>query len=354
MTFAFVSVQFVTFPEGYPEKPPETLMFRTDWDEAWLEALQPLIADIPYFDQMIGADIDVPVSQLQLMDEAAFHDTSFYEAWVKPQDLRDTLNTNIIKRGNMTALLSAPTPKGRELFDDEDYRIMRELTPHIRRALLISDLLDEKNAQVQILRNTLDKLALAVILIEADGRLVYTNGTGEDVLSRGDTLTVVSKKLHVQSALHRDGFKAAVDRACSGNDMDIQNWGNGIPLPTPSGEVAVAYVLPMGKSERRQSLGPGMAAVFVTSGANAQPPSVEVISAVTGLTTAEANVALQIANGSTPQEVSETLDVSINTVRKHLANAFEKTGHRNQAGLSAAIGRLSLPARDLLLQAEFT
>ena len=86
-----------------------------------------------------------------------------------------------------------------------------------------------------------------------------------------------------------------------------------------------------------------MAAMFVTTDANARPPSIEVVSAMLGLTTAEANVALTIADGDSPQETAARLEVSVHTVRKQLANAFDKTGIRSQAGLSAAINRMAPP-----------
>ena len=171
LDFAFVSVQFVHFPDDYPASAPETQMFRTEWDQEWLEALQPLIADIPKFDQMLAADIDQPMSQLRLTDEAEFQQSAFYEKWVEPQGLRDTLNTSVIKRGNMTAFLSAPTFQSRTMLSDADHRTVQLLTPHIRRALLISDLLDEQKAQLQILRATLDRLVTAVLLVEEAGQI---------------------------------------------------------------------------------------------------------------------------------------------------------------------------------------
>ncbi len=343
MQFAFVSVQFIAFPESYPDTPPETQMFRTEWDETWFDALQPLIPGIPHIDKMFNADIDLPMNQLQLMDEAAFQACDFYDAWVRPQGLRDTLNTNLLKRDNMTAVLSAPSFQGREMISDDERAVIRELAPHLRRALLIGDMLDEHRAQVQLLRSTLDHLAIGVLMVEESGRIVYMNAAGEDVLSNGKALGAIQNKLHVPSQAHRAGFMTAVSRACSGNDLDLQNWGNGIALPQPEGPPVVAYILPLGRSERRQSLGPGMASVFLTTDGLAQPPSIEVIAAVTGLTTAEAKVALQIASGASPQEISDQTGTSIHTVRKHLSNAFEKTGHRNQASLSGAIGRLKGP-----------
>lgn len=71
----------------------------------------------------------------------------------------------------------------------------------------------------------------------------------------------------------------------------------------------------------------------------------EVLSALSGLTTAEARVALAIADGATPAEIARSLGISIHTLRKHLANSFDKTGTGSQARLGAFVKRLRSPTR---------
>ena len=88
------------------------------------------------------------------------------------------------------------------------------------------------------------------------------------------------------------GFNEAVERACAENDTDIGLYGNGIPLPSRDGAPAVCYVLPLGKSESRRALGPGLAALFISTEKAALPPTLEALSALTGLTSQESRIAL--------------------------------------------------------------
>jgi DNA-binding CsgD family transcriptional regulator len=52
-----------------------------------------------------------------------------------------------------------------------------------------------------------------------------------------------------------------------------------------------------------------------------------------GFTIAEARVTIGISQGKTPEEISEDMGVSINTVRSQIRQAFEKTGSCRQIGL---------------------
>lgn len=340
---AFCSLQFVHFPETYPDDPPFTELFHTDWDTQWFAALQPHIATIPNFERMLGSEIDTPMTQMQVIDEPTFKESAFYVEWVAPQRLRDTLNANVIRRDNMTAILSSPSYETRELFSDADRALVGKLTPHVRRALLISDLLNEKKSQVEIYQRMLDGISCAVYLVEKSGKLMYCNAAGDALLSDARNITAIQGHLQIPSQNHRAPFMTAVDRACTGQDTDLESWGNGIPLPAKDASPAVAYVLPLGKSDLRRALGPGLAAVFVTTHSQARPPALEIVCAVTGLTTAEARVALAISNGQTPQETADGLGVSVHTVRKQLSVTFDKTGLRNQAELSAFLARMTPP-----------
>lgn len=352
---AFVSVHAITFPQGYPEQHADIRMLHTDWDPDWLAALPPVLHKIPHFEVMRGAPIDVPVSQMQLIDEASFRRTEFHELWVAPQGLRDTVNTGVIKRERMTAMLTAPSPASRDLYDEQDRALIARLTPHLRRALLIGDLLEAQRSAIAVHRAMLDRIAVAVLLVESGARLVHANAAGEALLEEGSCLTAIGGRLSVVSPTARAGFMAAVDRACAPEaDATLGTWGNGIALASrdfgdslADASCAVAYVLPLARSDRRHALGPGQAAVFVATAGPSRPPALEVLSALSGLTTTEARVALELADataaGRGTEAVASALGITIATLRKHLANIYDKTGLRSQGALCAFLARLALP-----------
>jgi DNA-binding CsgD family transcriptional regulator len=74
----------------------------------------------------------------------------------------------------------------------------------------------------------------------------------------------------------------------------------------------------------------------------AQSPSMELLRAVYGLTTAECAVCLAIADGQTLTDYAAASDVSVLTARNQLRTAGEKMGARRQAEVVRKVLRVGL------------
>lgn len=344
--FAYLSLHFMTFPASYPRTRQKHMIVTTDWDPHWLEEVQRLTPEIPDFDKILAADIDAPTSQLRHTPETDFHRTRFYREWVAPQRLSDSCHTNVLRRNNMTAQLVGTIHDTRAPLTDEDLRLMGLLSPHIRRALVISDLLDLTQAQVQVYRSLLDHLSVAVFLLEDDARVAYCNAAADALMATTNCLTLRQRRLQASSVPHGRKLDEAIARAAANDPIGLGLWGNGMVLPDRDGAAVVAYLLPLGASDRRRALGDGLAALVVTTADDARPPAVEVLTALSGLTVSEARIALSIAEGDTVEDIAARQGIAVATVRKHLANAFDKTDARSQASLGAFINRLRVPIKE--------
>lgn len=333
-------------PSASPQGgPPMLRHLHSPWDVDHLEMLPRLVPIIPMADRWMQSDIDLPVSQMQLIDEQAFRQSEFYRNWVAPKGLRDSCCSVLVRRPELMATLNAISGEDVDLIGEDQRRLVRLLSPHIRRALLISDLLDDARDAIELYRAMLDGLSVAVVLVEEDARVLYANRAAEMLFRAEGPMAEVSGRLWTASAPHRAGLHDAIRRACVLPDAALGSWGNGIAMSGPGGQIAAAYVLPLGQSERRRALGPGRAAVFITNRAGARPPSVEILCALSGLTAGEARVALLIADGKGPDEAAAELGISVNTLRKHLANTYEKTGYNSQTALAAFVNKLRAPLR---------
>ncbi len=343
LNMAYVHINFMDqslYMEGSNTQPG---IFQSPWDQSWIDQLPNFLPTIPGIEHWAALDIDDSVTQMQFMPETEFHKSIIYQQWVQPQDLRDYCYTTLAKRSTMTGSIGAASYSSRDLISESERATFQLLAPHIRRSLLISGMLDEGKLQLQLYRKLLDRIGAGVMIVGQDARLVYANEIAENLLSQGQTLTVRQNKVTTSSSSHAKGLKDALERACTETDTAIGNFGNGIPLTGADGSVAVCYVLPLGKSERRRELGSGLAAIFVTTKSSGIPPALEVLSALSGMTSREARIALMIADGQSPNETAQALGVSVNTVRTHLAHIFEKAGVNNQMALAKFIGALSLP-----------
>jgi DNA-binding CsgD family transcriptional regulator len=343
MEAAYFQVTYVDVARSHTAPNTAAVMFQTEWPSKWNELGPRYMHLIPGIERWMALGIDESMTQLQCIDEAEFHKMPFYVEYAEPQGLRDFCHTTVAKRPDVFATSGAARRAGKQVFDSEDRKQFCLLSPHIRRSLLISGMLDEGRFQLALYRQLLDKLANPIFILEQSARLVYANAQADDLLSKGRFFRLMRGSLTPDARHLAGGFEEALARACSGRDEDMGLRGNGIPLPGKDGSPAVCYVLPLGNSERRRALGPGMAAVFVSTSPNGIPPAVEVLSALSGLTSREARIALMIADGRAPIDAATELGISINTVRTHIAKIFEKTGVKSQQGLVKFISTLSLP-----------
>jgi DNA-binding CsgD family transcriptional regulator len=66
-------------------------------------------------------------------------------------------------------------------------------------------------------------------------------------------------------------------------------------------------------------------------------PSIEWLRAARGLTFREAQIALEIAQGRTDQEIAVSIGVAFSTVRTHIRRVYEKLGVHNRTSLAHLI-----------------
>jgi DNA-binding CsgD family transcriptional regulator len=321
----------------------QTLAFKTLFEQGWMNDFARHFNTIPGGNDWLEAEIDTPVSQMQLVSEEEFKQSEFYKSWIGSRGLRDSCTTPLVRRDHLICALTASGSANRELFNDGDRQTFRLLSPHIRRSLMIGDMLDDGNYKLSLYRDILDRITTSVMIVSPGAKLAYANSAAEKLLSEGGNVKVKNGELQSTYPAFAAGFRAALDRACSDNDADIGNFGNGIPLPGRNGNTAVCYVLPMGLSDHRRSLGPGHAAVFISAAGASLPPSLETLSALSGLTSREARIALTVADGTTLADAAGKLGISIHTMRTHISHIFQKTGTNSQQALMKFVSGLSMP-----------
>ena len=340
---AYISVAHADLTPISFGQPPSLIYRNSPWDAAWLEKLGPLLPTIPGAEVLFQSEIDSPWTQLAQLEESEFQKSEFYQKWVKPQNLRDTLNVRYLKRQNVTGVISAPRSMGHDLYTNDEIDFVVQLSPHIRRAMVINDLVDKGRLALALYRQVLDSMATPVFIMSLGRRIVFCNASAEQILV---TSKLLKSKSGVLSVVREgDSAKAleeAIDRCAKGH-VNCGTSGIGVPLVDDEGDRAAAYVLPIGGSDLRGDLGKGFAAVFVSKRSEQQPMAIEILRTIFDLTPAEARVSTLIAKGDDPAAISDALNISVNTVRTHLAHVFQKTGARDQLALSTVVNQLLPP-----------
>jgi DNA-binding CsgD family transcriptional regulator len=272
--------------------------------------------------------------------------SDFYLKWVRPLGFRDVIGVLVLKSGKRVAWFSVARSDVQSRFTDNDLRQMELLSPHICRALLISDALDLQSIAAVRLAETVDHLSTGVLLTEEDGRISYMNGSAEAILKEGNALRSKDGRLVAVRPHARDALSRALQESSAGRAPSISGQ-HAIPLPDEEGSGLIANVLPLEWRDGRNPLAtlPGAAAVIIQDPAEGAPPPMEAIGLLYGLTAAERNVLEQVAASHTPQETADRLGVSVNTVKTHLQKVFAKTGTARQADLVRLVARSTAPLK---------
>jgi DNA-binding CsgD family transcriptional regulator/PAS domain-containing protein len=319
----------------------------SEWDPEWIARLLPQLPTIPFLDRLFQQGVDSPWTQMEHMPEAEFHQTDFYRNWVKPQRLRDGLNTLFISRKVVHGVMVMTQYEGKPLLGERERQIANLVSPHVRRAVAINETVDRNNLALALHRQVLDALSVAVFVVGAGNRMVFCNAKGERMLAAGDLLCLQGGRLSAsRTEIIGDRFDTAMARAVDG-DAALGIAGIGVPLMSAAGERAAAYVLPIAGRDLRSELGCGHATVFIAQRGEQQPMAIEILRTMFDLTPMEARVSYATSLGESPAQIATLFGVSLETVRSHLKRAFQKVDVRDKTALAASVTALIPPVEGL-------
>jgi DNA-binding CsgD family transcriptional regulator/PAS domain-containing protein len=298
------------------------------------------VMGVPGLRDVIMGDVDQPQSTLAQMSESDFQQSDFYRNWVAPQNLREACVTKIVHTRDRIGIMAIITRKSRRPISADDRAFVALLSPHLRRACLIGDLLDHQRVAASNYRLTIEKLSIPIILTDVEQTIVYANARAHDLLRMEKFIASRSGKLHVVQTAASRALSDALSRA-SQVGAAMGQRGIGIPMTPAGAPPAVAYVLPLTGTAERGVFGAATAAIFLSLTESWVPPPEAALTALYDLTPAEARIMCFMGSGLDTASVANTLHISINTVKSHQKQIFQKTNTRRQAEVALLVAELA-------------
>lgn len=316
---------------------------QSPWDSEQMRALQGYeLEAIPGLREAVIGDIDLPLRTLSVVSEAELERTAFFQEWAKPQGLREACTTKFVHTSDRIGLFSTTTWAKCPPISEQEQRFLALLSPHLRRASMIGDLLDQTRVTADLYRGVLDDLAVPVILAAADGTILHANSNAGQLLAERVFLYARNGVLQAKSSIVSRALLDAI-AAASRADTILGSRGIGLPISAQGQPPAVAYVLPLSEGTARAVFRPACAAVFISARISASPPPEDVLIALYDLTPAEARVVLHIGRGSGAAHCAAALKISENTLKTHLSRIYAKTETARQADLVRLVSIIASP-----------
>jgi DNA-binding CsgD family transcriptional regulator len=207
------------------------------------------------------------------------------------------------------------------------------LLPHIRRAVIISDVLDACTIERARMAEALDALRCGVVLTDIHSAILHANSSAERMLRNGDGPVRSSggKFLARVSAAAKE-LRDAI-RLAAQDEASVGKTGLAIRLTKPGEPPIWAHVLPLTGSDLRTRLQPSAVAAVFIGVPPADVDAAQATAAFFDLTPAETRVLASLFGGRTLAETAHALGIAATTARTHLDKIFAKTGVARQADL---------------------
>ena len=163
------------------------------------------------------------------IDDREFYESRFYQEWVEPQGFDDAIYFSVLRTQERIGWWEAHRLDSCPHYGDREVRLLTLLSPHVCRAVTISDALNLKTIRSEALEATLNALASSVYLTDRHGRIIYMNRAAEQQVRTSNALRVEHDRLAPVDRAARVALGRTIDRGHSRRGRNASKRGYACP-----------------------------------------------------------------------------------------------------------------------------
>lgn len=316
----------------YRPTPADMEVVSTNIDASILQAAGDWARQDPFF----AAARNRPARRGYLGDELVpdklLQRTEYYHECLRGLlDSRDFMGSMITAPfGAIGLFRSADMPP----FDGQGRDLLSMLTPHYERALSIRERLRLADARMGTGYAVLEALTLPIFIVTCDGVVAFLNRAAQNILSRNDGVELAGlahrRLLQARDAESNRRLQLALRATADPQQCELPDL---IQLRRTTQQTPyIATISPLPPRYGEPTSGHTRVLLVTLSDPDARPAvTAHSLRRLYGLTATEASVAIALAAGTSPAEISARNEVSLYTTKAHMRRIFEKTGTRRQS-----------------------
>lgn len=227
-----------------------------------------------------------------------------------------------------------------EASTSSDHALLQSLDAHIRRVVYLKQIIAQRKQQAEISVRVLDSVRPGVLMVRADGEVVYINPAARGLLRTNNVLSIRTNRIWSPNPQKYQQLKSAINRMiASKHTTHSGKTDSHLVIRHHKDALYVHLSLISNKSNTVssiQQLLKDQAIVMLQMTDLNQRFSINArqqLLSVYQLTRAELNIAGLVAEGLQVNEMSALLQLSANTIRAQLKAVYKKTNTRRQAEL---------------------
>jgi DNA-binding CsgD family transcriptional regulator/PAS domain-containing protein len=256
--------------------------------------------------------------------------SEFNHDWMRPHHMDDGIFVRLTDGSRPTCFLVAAPRRDESYADDARLELFEALVPHMQQALRTQEHVDDLEHAARDVAGAVDGMRHAVIVVGPDTRVVHLNAVAEAMQARHEGPYVHYGRLRARSASTDDELQKSI-RGALGVASPASYGSSVVHQRVSSPRPLILHVVPFTSQTRD---GEHARALVVVVDPDCQPePTADLLRRAFGLTKAEADVALLVAQGDGLRPIADELSLSMATVKTHLQHVFDKTDTHRQAEL---------------------
>jgi DNA-binding CsgD family transcriptional regulator len=260
--------------------------------------------------------------------------SEWYADYCLPLGISQAIGATIHKGSEVSSNIAIMGPAGRPDFDRDDMALLEALMPHMQRALKIHMHVATSDLRQREFAEAMEPLAVGVILVSKDARVIFANGSAQRLLKHRDGLMTDRNGLRAVQSREAAALRALISCTVASCGPGQSQSGGGINVTRANGRRALQVMVSPIRPQQSLHLGErAVAAIYVTDPDQVSEKPEVVLVRLYGLTPSEAKVAALIVRGMSARQAAEGLAISYNTVKSHLKRVFAKTGTKRQGDL---------------------
>ena len=312
-------------------------VFHTAWNTppGFEEAMRRNHATNPFISAALYAHFDVPISAFRFVGVEEVKRSAWYRQTLRPIREGDAAMLLLARSVSQFGSLSIHRKLDQPVYDDDELSRLRPLAAHVRRAVMIGDMLDTRSLERDTLAAVLDQLSVGVVPTDQGERIAHTNTAADSLLQDASAVYRSGDRLSARDPASARDLSKAIAVAAAGTTLDDAGSSLIVSLKGTADRDLVAWVLPLDRGLRQEMAADFSArvAIFVRDMEDTSPFPAELFVRRYGITPAESRVMMLLVQGMTVSEIADNLGISIPTAKTHLARLLAKTGTSRQADL---------------------
>ncbi len=267
-----------------------------------------------------------------LVTPAEFARSQFYNEYIRGMG-DDTFRCIGIRVENDwgSGFLALQRGRSQNSFEPEALQALEGWSRHLRRMLFVRGKLLAATEQAATFADTLDRMGDAVFLLKENGLLLHANAGARDMLARTRGVVLRGGVLCACTPAADQALKKAISKAAAASGPEA----SAVAIPADGGTSIPFSLMAVPAGDSRRNI------VMVSRDPHLVDASAKNrLRSLYGLSNREAQLAVALAQGATPQEIADDWGVAIGTVRTQIKHVSAKLGCHRQADIVRIVNAL--------------